>query len=481
MITISEYDVVVAGGGTAGVAAAIAAARNGADTLLIEKYGFLGGTMTAGLVNPFMTFHAGNRQIIKGIFQEIIDHLKDMGGYDEKTKASENQAMTLVLDQMVKEAGVRLLLHTYVTDVILTKMNKVRGVEIYNKSGRQVVLGKVTVDATGDGDVAVMAGAPYEKGRKEDGLMQPMTLNFDLAGVDEEKMPSREEINRAYKEAKERGEITCPREDVLWFYTVRRGIIHFNTTRVVMVDGTKVEDLTRAEIEGRRQMFEIVDWLKRTFKAFKNAYIVRSGVQIGVRETRRIIGEYVLTAEDILKARKFPDPICRGNYPIDIHNPKGEGTILKFPPPGDYYEIPYRCIVPLKVDNLLIGSRCISATHEAYSAVRIMPIVMAIGQAAGTAAGLTGLFGYFLGASLLGNIGIAYVVDNFESYDNIKCDCGESVKLQDLKTCESILHEHFEYYLIIGAKCSKCGKNPFIIFNSPGNKEIPSGLKSLFE
>ena len=385
--TLPKYDVVVIGGGTGGFAAAIAAARSGAKTLLVERYGFLGGMATAGLVNPFMSFHIKGVPIIGGILQELIERLKDMNAYDEKNRSFDPEVMKYVMDSMIVEAGVDLLLHTTFIDSVVHK-NTIKGVILHNKSGIYVVPAEIFVDGTGDGDVAVSAGAPYEKGRKEDGLMQPMTLNFDLAGVDEEKMPSREEINRAYKEAKERGEITCPREDVLWFYTVRRGIIHFNTTRIVMVDGTKVEDLTRAEIEGRRQMFEIVNWLKRTFRAFKNAYIIRSGVQIGVRETRRIIGEYVLTAEDILKARKFPDPICRGNYPIDIHNPRGEGTILKFPPPGDYYEIPYRCIVPLKVNNLLIGSRCISATHEAYSAIRIMPIVMAIGQAAGTAAAL---------------------------------------------------------------------------------------------
>ncbi|RLI06457.1 FAD-dependent oxidoreductase, partial [Candidatus Bathyarchaeota archaeon] len=370
MITISEYDVVVAGGGTAGVAAAIAAARNGADTLLIEKYGFLGGTMTAGLVNPFMTFHAGNKQIIKGIFQEIIDHLKDMGGYDEKTKAFDNEAMKLVLDQMVKEAGVRLLLHTYVTDVILTKMNKVRGVEIYNKSGRQAVLGKVTVDATGDGNVAVMAGAPYEKGRREDGLTQPMTLNFRVGGVDVERMPPRDEINKLFEEAKAKGELSIPRENILYFPTTRKSEIHFNTTRIVMADGTKAEDLTYAETEGRRQMVELIKFLKEKVPGFENAYLLMSAVQIGVRETRRIIGEYVLTEDDIVKARKFKDTIAKGSYPIDIHNPKGEGTVIKRPPPGESYDIPYRCIVPKKVDDLLVAGRCISSTHEAQAAIR---------------------------------------------------------------------------------------------------------------
>ena len=388
MITTSEHDVIVAGGGTAGVAAAVAAARNGADTILIERYGFLGGTMTAGLVNPFMTFHAGKEQIIKGIFQEIIDRLKDMDGYDEKTKAFDNEVMKIVLDQMIKETGVKLLLHTYIADALVTKGNAIRGVEAYNKSGRQVVLGRVIIDATGDGDVAVMAGALYEKGREEDGLTQPMTLNFRMGGVDVERMPSREKINKLFEEAKAKGEIKIPRENVLYFLTTRKGEIHFNTTRIVKVDGTKADDLTYAEIEGRRQMVELIKFLKEKVSGFENAYLMMSAVQVGVRETRRIIGEYVLTGEDIVKARKFSDVIARGSYPIDIHSPTGEGTIIKRLPPGESYDIPYRCIVPKKVENLLIAGRCISCTHEAQAAIRVIPIVVAIGQAAGTAAAL---------------------------------------------------------------------------------------------
>lgn len=384
---LGDFDVVVVGGGPGGFSAAVSSARNGAETLLVERYGFLGGMATAGLVNPFMKFHVGDEQIIGGVLQEVIDRLSALGGYDFKSRAFDPEVMKYVLDEMALEAGVKLLYHTTFISAVVSE-GYIRAILIYNKSGLSMVTGRVFVDATGDGDLAVSAGAPFEKGRSQDGLTQPMTLNFDLANVDVQNMPTRRELNEAYRRARDEGRLKCPREDLLWFTTTHDGMIHFNTTRIIRVDGTKAEDLTRAEIEGRRQMFEIVKWLKETFPAFREAYVVRSGPQVGVRESRRIIGEYIMRGEDILEARKFPDPICRGSYPIDIHNPSGEGTIIKHPPPNDYYEIPYRCLIPLNVENLLIASRCISATHEAHSAIRIIPIVMGIGQAAGTAAAL---------------------------------------------------------------------------------------------
>lgn len=389
-----QHDVIVIGGGTAGVAAAVAAGRNGVGTLLIERYGFLGGSMTASLVNPFMEFHAGGEQIVCGIFQEMIDRLKDLYGYDERTQAFDVEAMKLVADQMVKEAGVKLLLHTCVIDA-LVEGNAIRGIDVHNKSGRQVILGKVIVDATGDGDVAAMAGAPYEKGRKEDGLTQPMTLNFRMGGVDVERMPTGEEINRCYKGAKARGDVTIPREDVLWFPTMRRGEIHFNTTRIVRADGTSAEDLTRAEVEGRRQMAELAKFLKAEVAGFEEAYLSSSAAEIGIRESRRIMGEYVITGEDITEARKFKDVIARGSYPIDIHSPTGEGTVNPPMAPGASYDIPYRSLVPKDIDNLLVAGRCISSTHEGQSAIRVIPIVVAIGQAAGVAAALSAKLNMF--------------------------------------------------------------------------------------
>ncbi|MDH7482070.1 MAG: FAD-dependent oxidoreductase [Armatimonadota bacterium] len=388
-LSILECDVLVAGGGPGGLAAAIASARNGADTLLIERYGFLGGMATAGLVNPYMTYWAGEEQIIHGIHQEIIDRLTALGAYGKGSRtAFDPEAYKFVADRMCEEAGVRVLLHTFLSDAEVDS-SYITFVETCGKSGKLLAKAKIYVDGTGDADLAFLAGARCEKGRPEDGLTQPMTLNFRVVNVDQSRMPSRgDEFNRLYEKAKAEGRLTCPRENVLFFYTTREGEIHFNQTRITHVDGTSSEDLTRAEIEGRRQAWEFLEFLRKDVPGFEKAEILISGPQVGVRETRRVIGEYILTAEDVLGAKKFDDCIARGSYSIDIHNPTGAGTVIKHLPRGESYDIPYRCIVPLGIENLLIAGRPISATHEAHSSLRIMPICIAIGQAAGTAAAL---------------------------------------------------------------------------------------------
>jgi len=385
----NEKEVVVVGGGVAGVAAAVSAARCGVETLLIERYGFLGGTATASSVRVFMNFYLKSKPLVGGIMLEVIERLEGLGGYDRRSKVFDPELMKVVLEDMALESGVKLLYHTEFIDVVM-QGNVLRGVVIHNKAGTQLVMSKVVVDATGDGDVAVAAGCPYKMGRDVDGLTQPMTLIFELANVKEEFMPSNDVLNSEFERVKRSGKLDIPRENVLWFKTPYKGLIFFNTTRIVRVNGTDPDDLTKAEIEGRRQMLSFVSWLKKTFpKAFGDSYIAKSGPQIGVRETRRIVGEYVLTEDDVLSAKKFPDTVCRANYPIDIHNPLGEGTVIKHPPRGDYYEIPYRCLVPKSVENLLVTGRCISATHEALAAIRIMPTCIGLGQAAGVAAALS--------------------------------------------------------------------------------------------
>jgi len=391
------YDVVVAGGGLTGAAAAVAAKRNGLkDVLLVERYGFLGGMATSGLVNPFMSyFKAGtNRkeenQLIFGIFQEILDRLEELGGLKNKI-TFDAEIMKLVLNRIITEEGVNILFHTYVTSVNKDKNseNRIESIKISNKSGNTDVKGKIFIDCTGDADIAFMAGVPCKKGREQDGYSQPMTMCFRVANVDRSKMPSREEINRIYTEAVSRGEITNPRENVLFFDTIHEDVIHFNTTRIVKKDATNAEELTEAELMVREQCWEMFNFLKKYIPGFENSYLQLTAPQIGIRESRRIVGKYVLTEEDVLQGRKFEDSVCYCAYTIDIHNPAGTGTVIKRLNTGDYYGIPYRCLLPLNIENLLVAGRPISSTHEAHSSLRIMPTCTALGEAAGTAAALS--------------------------------------------------------------------------------------------
>jgi len=381
--------VLVAGGGPAGLAAAAAAARRGVETQLIERYGFLGGMATAGLVNPFMGWRAAGEPLVAGIFQEMLDRMAAAGGYGSERQATafDPEVFKTAADDLCREAGVQVRLHTLLTGVQM-RGSRVARVRSESKSGREQWSAKVYVDCTGDADLAFRAGVPCEQGREGDHLAQPMTLNFRMAGVDVARMPSGEEISRLFEQAKAAGEVSTPRENVLIFPTTRADVLHCNTTRVVKRDGTSAEQLTEAELIGRRQVQELVAFLRDRVPGFENAYLQSMGTHIGVRETRRIVGEYVMTGDDVLTARKFDDGIARGNYDIDIHSPTGAGTIIKSLPPGEWYEIPYRCLIPKGMRNLLVAGRPISTTHEAHASTRIMPICMALGQAAGTAAAL---------------------------------------------------------------------------------------------
>jgi len=381
--------VVVAGGGPAGIAAAVAAARRGVPAVLVERYGFLGGMATAGLVNPFMMWDPEGEPLVGGVFQEMVERMRALGGYSSprEPNAFDPEVFKVVADELCLEAGVQVRLHTLVTNVVV-RNGRITSVGSESKSGSDRLRARVYVDCTGDADLAYRAGVPCDYGREQDGIAQPMTLNFRMANVDIERMPPREEINRLYDTAKAEGRVHCPRENVLFFYATQPGVVHFNTTRVTGRSGADAGDLTGAEIEARRQTRELVSFLVRDVAGFEKAYLQQTAAQIGIRETRRIRGEYTLTADDVLTARKFPDGIARSSYPIDIHSPTGAGTVIRNLPRGDYYEIPYRCLVPVRVDNLLVAGRCVSATHEAHASLRVMPQCFAMGEAAGTAAAL---------------------------------------------------------------------------------------------
>jgi hypothetical protein len=417
----AETDVLVVGGGPAGIGAAIGAAAAGARVVLAERYGFLGGNATAALVMPLMSFHTQRPQpekkgattllptdhgpgeaVVAGVLSKLLERLVKVGGAIAPSLATgyvvpfDPEWFKLVAVDLLDEAGVELLFHALASSVLGS--HPVEGVVFETKSGPIAVRAKVTVDCTGDADVAVQAGAPFEIGRA-DGLVQPMTLMFRMAefqraafeGYVKEHPKQWRGVHGLWdlvRKATEAGELKLPREDILFFATPHEGEVSVNSTRVTRVQGTNVWDLSYAEWASRNQMRQIAAFLRRYVPGFEKSYVMQSGINVGVRETRRIVGDYQLNVDDVLGARKFDDAIARGAYPVDIHNPKGQGTVLKRLPPGEAYDIPLRCLMPQNAEGVIVAGRCLSGTHEAHSSYRVMPIVMATGQAAGVTAAL---------------------------------------------------------------------------------------------
>ncbi|MFH1707686.1 MAG: FAD-dependent oxidoreductase [Planctomycetota bacterium] len=387
---MKKYDVIVVGGGPGGFCAAAAAAKAGARTLLVERYGFLGGMATAGLVNPFMGYKLGGKNTTNPVFNDFIGRMAAAGALDAGRHIFDDEYMKYALDAMMDDYNVDVLLHAKFLAPVMDGP-RIKAVKLDCKEGQVKASGKVFVDSTGDGDLAAMAGADVEVGRDEDGLCQPMTLCFRVGGIDaglidRDYKAFRQELNTIYLKAKAEGRMECPRENVLVFRTLVPSILHFNTTRVVKTSGITSAGLTASEIEARRQAIAFVDLFKKESPAFKNAYLLKLACQIGVRETRRVMTPYAVSEADVVEGRKHADGIAKSTYPIDIHSPTGEGTVIRHVPKDDWYEIPYRCLVPLAVENLVIGARCISSTHAGHSSLRVMPVVASVGEAAGLAA-----------------------------------------------------------------------------------------------
>ncbi len=386
---MKHYDLIVAGGGLTGVAAAVRAAREGLSVLLVEKSGTLGGAMNNNLVYPFMNYFTnvdGKQKVLsRGLFDEMRarERAYDASGTMVKFRP---EYFKLVLDDMVSEAGVNVLFHATLFEVKVAQ-RCVKSVRVATTtSGTLEFSADFFIDATGDGALMAEAGCAYQLGRAEDGLCQPMTTCFRMCGVDVDLFKSeRPRLQELYKEAQARGEIKNPRENILTFSGIGEGVLHFNTTRVVKEDPTDPFAVSRAEIVARRQIHEIVTFLKKNSKAFEHATLVNIATEIGVRESRKLVGEYVLTADDLLALTMFEDAVALGNYDIDIHNPAGTGTDIHYFKEGEYYSIPYRSFLPKEYDNLLVAGRCLSATHEAQAAVRVMPICACMGDAVGTA------------------------------------------------------------------------------------------------
>ncbi|MDQ2663219.1 MAG: FAD-dependent oxidoreductase [Candidatus Eremiobacteraeota bacterium] len=416
-----DYDVLVIGGGNAGCAAAIAAARHGARTLLVERYGFLGGTATASMVGPWMTFHSGQKRVVGGIAQEIVERLQRMGGSQGHIHDSSDYVETItpfdpemhkaLLFELMDEANVDLLLHAYFLEAILED-GIVSGGRFATVGGILEYRARATIDSTADAYVAASAGVETQQGDGS-GRVQPASLMFRLSHVDlgklatyvrmhpdqmrtslkthERTAPALTAVAGLYDlwhEAQQSGDVDVPRELVSFFITPYADEVTVNMTRVTGIDPLDPDDLTRAEVEARLQTMQLLGFFRGHVPGFENARIAATGTQIGIRESRRIVGEYTLTREDVLGAKHFDDAVARSAYPIDIHNPSGSGTTTYRLPPGESYEIPYRCMVPQSVDGLLVAGRCISTTHEALASTRLTPTVMTLGQAAGTAAAL---------------------------------------------------------------------------------------------
>jgi hypothetical protein len=413
----AECDVLVVGGGPAGLTSALAAAEDGLRVGLIENRSFVGGNMTIGL--PVLGFLGQKKnQIIKGLPQKFIDRLRRVKGASEHRWCPLHMGITLVEPEAVKtvalemltEARVDVTFHTACAGVVMDG-DTIRGIITESKSGREAVLGKVVIDCTGDADVAYHSGVPCEKGDIHGG-MQPPTLMFCLAGVDTEKLrmsiatqtrtyltdfipaeyfgQNNQFIVVGLREliAKARAEkgLKIPNERTIIITGLREGEVWINMTRVAGVDGTDARSLSMGEIKGRRQIDDIYLYLKEYVPGFEKSYFTKTAPFLGIRETRRIVGQYVMTQEDVLECRHFDDAIAVASYPIDIHRPGDEGCTLIWC--GDCYDIPYRSLVPTKVENLLVAGRCISTTHEAMGAIRVMATCMAMGEAAGRAAKL---------------------------------------------------------------------------------------------
>ena len=424
-IDFGSTDVLVVGGGPAGVCAAIAAARCGADTLIIEQGNCLGGMATRGLVAPFMTCYdtTGEIMVIRGLFAEIVDRMVALGGaiHPSQVRAGtpfsawitkghdhltpfDAETMKFVLDQMCAEAGVKLLFHSTLLEPIV-KNNAIKGVRVLGREGIGRINAKVVIDATGDGDVAAKAGVPCTFGNPELGKVQPSTLFFHINNVDSPRLikdveahlhefrkvngVSYRALHWRVEEAEAAGEWDINRKSVNIYRGVREDEWAVNCTRIANVDATSTGSLSAAEIEGRRQVQEMMNFFHKYVPGCENATIKSSASTLGIRESRHVQGEYLLTADDLLQGVVPDDSILVASNSVDVHGRNGANTTeYKTIENGQWYGLPFRSLIPLDVDGLIVAGRAISATSDAAGAVRVMPPCMAMGHAAGIAAAL---------------------------------------------------------------------------------------------
>jgi len=424
-----EYDIVVLGAGPGGLAAALQAARNGAKVLLADKNGCLGGNMTLGL--PLLGFlDKDGRTVVKGIAQEFIDDLRNYKTpYGEAASSHlpcplhnsvtlyDHELFKFVALRKVLDAGIEVLLHTELHSVNVDSRT-LRSIELTGKGWRIEARAKVFIDATGDGDLAYMCGASYEKGQKDTGVLQPPTLMFNVRGVDIDKTldfiaedPEQMEhcesmecgegfnadffrknpnhvlvgLRKLFMQLKAEGKLPIDRDTLIYIKSLLPGEVHLNCTRHLGTDGSDVFSLTHAEIEGYLQVEKFVDTLREHVPGFENCYISQIYPTMGIRESRRFKGVKELTEEAVVRGDIPEDTIGIGSYIVDIHMGDGSGTIIKKIPP---YGMPYLMTVSAEIEGLMFAGRCASMDAVALSSARVMPICMAMGEGAGVGAAL---------------------------------------------------------------------------------------------
>jgi glycine/D-amino acid oxidase-like deaminating enzyme len=392
-----RFDVVVVGAGSAGSSAAISAARRGARTLLVDRLPFMGGTSTAVLDTFYAFYTPGEsmRRVVGGLGWEVTEKLKAGGVAFERPNTYgagtgityDPEALKVAWEHLAEDAGVEILLHTWATGIQL-RDGRIDRIRIWNKGGESVIEAGVVIDASGDADLCAMAGVPYEDAKSMPSLQSLSTI-FRLANVDAERAAQlpKAELWAMMREAAKRGEYRLPRLEGSWHRTPYPGVVTIHMTRVPNVDATDPLQLTRAEIEGRRQVQEYHRFLRDRAPGFEHSVLVATSPAIGVRESRRVFGDYRLTREDVLQARRFPDEIALCGAPIEDHLASTD-TRWSYVPNSGVYGIRFGCLLPQGVEGMLVAGRCFSATHDAHASARSMATCMAMGQAAGTAAAL---------------------------------------------------------------------------------------------
>ena len=406
LTVFGDYDVVVLGGGPSGIAASVAAARRGAKTLLVEHYGFLGGMGTAAGVTNFCGLHANvhgdMRRVVHGIATELLERIEKLDGLNAPhvifgmtlAQAYDMSAYKCAADELVSAAGVEILFHAHGAQVVRRDEKNIAALMVETKSGRQAVRARMFIDCSGDGDLASFAGVSCEKGDGQGGALYP-TLMFRVNGVDPDRArDAPTQIPRLMEEAQARGDFKFPRKGAIvrpqkhpteW----RVNVTQLKNADGSAVDGTDARQLSGGEIQGRRQVVDYHRFLRQCVPGFEEAYLIDIAPQLGIRETRRIVADYMLTAKDVIDCVDFDDTIGVNGWPLEMHVAGDVRWIWPdIPKARGFNQLPYRMILPHGMENLLVAGRCAGMTHEAQSAARVSGPCFVMGQAAGTAAAL---------------------------------------------------------------------------------------------